>query len=153
VSWYRAEREMYTWLENFEIKHAEFRRLIRRLMHEVTQWTTLAEKNKGPGHRAYAYRQVSMYRRMLLEEQFRFKHCGMSDWTDLDNGKSFWELVDTFRHNELSWLYSAVRFKLMVITSSLLKCCLTRQMESHCLLSIIPGTERYSTAFTRSIMI
>ncbi|TFK35116.1 hypothetical protein BDQ12DRAFT_726248 [Crucibulum laeve] len=79
VQWFRAEAEMQRWLEEWEIKQADFMRCIRSFskMHEV--WTELATRNSNVGHITYAKQKVVMYATMEREAKHRFALVGYGD--------------------------------------------------------------------------
>ncbi|TFK32655.1 hypothetical protein BDQ12DRAFT_728501 [Crucibulum laeve] len=64
VQWFCAEAEMQRWLEEWEIKQADFMRCIQSFskMHEV--WTELAARNSNDGHITYAKWKAVMYATM-----------------------------------------------------------------------------------------
>ncbi|KAJ7683790.1 hypothetical protein B0H17DRAFT_1204924 [Mycena rosella] len=69
VQWFRAEAEMYRWLEQYERKHAEMMRVIARFQHDSAVWMGRAAREEGLGGGvnggvAFARMQATMYRRL-----------------------------------------------------------------------------------------
>ena len=69
MQWFRAEAEMYRWLEQYERKHAELMRVIERYRRDSAVWAGLAdreeEQNSGcNGATVFARMQAAMYKRL-----------------------------------------------------------------------------------------
>ena len=54
VQWFRAEAEMYRWLELYERKHAEFLRIIERYRRDSEVWMGLADRAEQQGAATFA---------------------------------------------------------------------------------------------------
>ncbi|THU94988.1 hypothetical protein K435DRAFT_859998 [Dendrothele bispora CBS 962.96] len=83
VQWFRAEAEMYRWMEQFEIKHAEFARVISHFRTMSSTWNSLAESHESPGHTAYAKRHAMMYMDLAEDAELRFKRVGHPEFVVL----------------------------------------------------------------------
>ncbi|KAK0211996.1 hypothetical protein IW262DRAFT_1467410 [Armillaria fumosa] len=79
VGFFRAEAERDRWLEQWEIKIAEFLRCIRSFDKYAEMWAQLARKpeNKNrPGYEAYAREKVHMYSSFAKRAQLEFINLG-----------------------------------------------------------------------------
>ncbi|KAJ7798247.1 hypothetical protein B0H14DRAFT_3492721 [Mycena olivaceomarginata] len=88
VQWFRAEAEMYRWLEAYERKHAELFRVIARFRRDSEVWTGRADRDEMENggltaRRAFARMQAAMYQRLQhnAEVHFRSPESGAHhDW-------------------------------------------------------------------------
>jgi hypothetical protein len=65
--WFRAWAEMMRWMEEFELKHAEFVRCIRSFQFMSVTWEQMASKATDPGYAAFGRQQADTYR-VLCED-------------------------------------------------------------------------------------
>lgn len=96
---------MQRWLEEFEVKHVDFMRAIKSFntMHEI--WKSLASNADHAGSAAFARKQSFLYDDLSnsMKEWFlktaepRFLHI---------NEENIVETIQSFRNEELGWLYS-----------------------------------------------
>ncbi|KAJ7720671.1 hypothetical protein DFH07DRAFT_784330 [Mycena maculata] len=98
VQWFRAEAEMYRWLEQYEHKHAELMRVIERFRRDGEVWTGLGdreeERNSGPnGAATFARMQTAMYNRLEHTAKVIFKSAESGAHHDWVSATTFDELV------------------------------------------------------------
>jgi hypothetical protein len=94
---------MTRWLEEFEMKHAEFDRCIKTFNTMSSAWKAIAKDHSKSGYRAFARRQSTMFETLRNTADDTFKKFGAK----LFINKSGPALVDTlakFHEEELSWL-------------------------------------------------
>ncbi|THU92548.1 hypothetical protein K435DRAFT_800385 [Dendrothele bispora CBS 962.96] len=106
VQWFRAEAEMYRWMEQFEIKHAEFARVISHFRTMSSTWNSLAESHESPGHTAYAKRHAMMYKDLTEDAELRFKRVGHPEFVILAEDVLLHERVAKWREKQLEWMVS-----------------------------------------------
>jgi hypothetical protein len=100
VEWFHAEAEMQCWLEQLEIKHAQFMHLIASFCKMKAIWGQLAGKCSEAGKRAYALKQsaVCSRREILLR-------CGnlqlLNDTLTVDDYPSLAQRFHQYRHIQL----------------------------------------------------
>ncbi|KAF7363103.1 CxC2 domain-containing protein [Mycena venus] len=111
VQWFRAEAEMYRWLEQYERKHAELMRVIERFRRDSAVWAGLAgreERNRGPnGAAAFARMQAAMYSRLEHNARVIFKSAESGAHHDWVSATTFDELVikiDAWRDVVFKWM-------------------------------------------------
>ncbi|KAF4608969.1 hypothetical protein EYR40_001322 [Pleurotus pulmonarius] len=100
VQWFRAEAEMLRWMEQHEMKLAEFLRTLRSFDTMAKAWASLAESDPqrprwSAGHVAYARQKSMMYSTMLQEGSARLDAAGYKDIREKDNGTNA-ELIKVF---------------------------------------------------------
>jgi hypothetical protein len=102
IAFFRLEAEFETWLAQLEIKHAEFRRVIRSFMKMHDAWTAMVARNANePGYVAYAKRSASMYLAMADHAKACFDTCGVEGLKeDIPEGETFASLLLAFRTKE-----------------------------------------------------
>ncbi|KAJ7195168.1 hypothetical protein B0H12DRAFT_1245628 [Mycena haematopus] len=111
VQWFRAEAEMYRWLEQYERKHAELMRVIERYRRDSEVWVGLADREEQRntcvnGAVTYARTQAVMYARLQrnAEKIFQTADGAHVDWV---TAKTFEELVtkvDGWRDEVFKWM-------------------------------------------------
>ncbi|KAJ7201540.1 hypothetical protein GGX14DRAFT_571191 [Mycena pura] len=112
VQWFRAEAEMYRWLEAYERKHAELWRVMTRFRRDSVVWTGRADRDeveKGgmTGAGAYARMQAAMWRRLQHNAEVHFTSPESGAHHDWVTATSFDELVakvDGWRNKVFSWM-------------------------------------------------
>ncbi|KAJ6568128.1 hypothetical protein B0H10DRAFT_1965119 [Mycena sp. CBHHK59/15] len=97
VQWFRAEVEMYRWLEQCERKHAGFR-VIERFRRDSEVWKTLADREEAQngginGAATFARMQATMYSRLEHNAKVVFKSSALGAHHDWVSATSFDELV------------------------------------------------------------
>ncbi|KAJ6629996.1 hypothetical protein B0H10DRAFT_2208147 [Mycena sp. CBHHK59/15] len=97
VQWFRAEAEMYRWLEQYERKHAELWHVIERFGRDSAVWAGLADreqKKKGVhGAVSFARMQAAMYRQLQHNTRVIFKSAESGAHADWVSATTFDELV------------------------------------------------------------
>lgn len=113
IQWFRAEAEWRRWLEQIEIKHAEFMRCIKSFEKMKQVWTSLAEYHSDdsrPGHVAYARQKAAMYGRMQQECTTRYNSCGVPILVRKNVVDStLADRVALYRQQEEAWMADMVR--------------------------------------------
>ncbi|KAJ6604884.1 hypothetical protein B0H10DRAFT_2229366 [Mycena sp. CBHHK59/15] len=112
VQWFRAEAEMYRWLEQYEHKHAELMRVIERFCRDSVVWVGMAdreeERNGGlNGAVTFARMQAAMHRRLEHNAKVIFKSTELGAHYDWVSATSFNELVtkiDKWRKVVFKWM-------------------------------------------------
>ncbi|KAJ6590828.1 hypothetical protein B0H10DRAFT_1960949 [Mycena sp. CBHHK59/15] len=98
VQCFRAEAEMYCWLEQYEHKHAELMHVIERFCRDSVVWAGMAdheeERNGGlNGVVTFARMQAAMHRRLEHNAKVIFKSAESGAHYDWVSATSFNELV------------------------------------------------------------
>ncbi|KAJ7209327.1 hypothetical protein GGX14DRAFT_566513 [Mycena pura] len=112
VQWFRAEAEMYRWLEQYERKHAELTRIIKRYHHDCQVWMRLADRveqqaGQVNGAATFARMQAAMYRRLEHNAKAIYKSADSGAHHDWVAAKTFDDLVmkiDRWRDVVLKWM-------------------------------------------------
>ncbi|KAJ6603684.1 hypothetical protein B0H10DRAFT_2229737 [Mycena sp. CBHHK59/15] len=112
VQWFRAEAEMYRWLEQYERKHAEGFRVIERFRRDSEVWKTLADREEAQnggvnGAATFARMQATMYSRLEHNAKVVFKSSALGAHHDWVSATSFDELVtkiDGWRDVVFKWM-------------------------------------------------
>ncbi|SJL18668.1 uncharacterized protein ARMOST_22265 [Armillaria ostoyae] len=76
VSFFRAEAERDRWLEQWEIKIAEFLRCIRSFDQYAVTWKVLASNNESIGFKQYALEKANMYAMLGARARQEFETLG-----------------------------------------------------------------------------
>ncbi|KAK0457624.1 hypothetical protein IW261DRAFT_1430688 [Armillaria novae-zelandiae] len=90
VGFFRAEAERDRWLEQWEIKIAEFLRCIMSFDKYAETWAQLATKPKNrdrPGYEAYAREKVHMYSSFAKRARLEFINLGYEKALDRKEGE------------------------------------------------------------------
>jgi hypothetical protein len=94
---------MMRWLEEFELKHAEFIRCIKSFHAMATAWSTLATTETREGYAAFARYQADIYGRLHRDAEDLFKkNAEPSLYESRDN---LIEGIQKLRRRELAWLW------------------------------------------------
>ncbi|KAJ7811708.1 hypothetical protein B0H13DRAFT_2383723 [Mycena leptocephala] len=98
VQWFRAEAEMYRWLEQYERKHAELFRVIGRYRRDSVVWAGQADREQQRngglnGKVAYGRMQAAIHRRLEHNAKVIFKSAESGAHHDWVSATSFDELV------------------------------------------------------------
>ncbi|KAJ7833263.1 hypothetical protein B0H14DRAFT_2364385 [Mycena olivaceomarginata] len=110
VQWFRAEAEMYRWLEAYERKHAELFRVIARFHHDSEVWTGRADRDEMEnggltGAGAFARMQAAMYQRLQHNTEVHFSESGAHhDWVTATSFDELVAKVDSWRDRVFSWM-------------------------------------------------
>ncbi|KAJ7124679.1 hypothetical protein C8R43DRAFT_1076045 [Mycena crocata] len=112
VQWFRAEAEMYRWLEQYERKHAELMRVITRFERDKVVWNGRADREESRigganGTVTFARMQAAMYKRLEHNARVIFKSADSGAHHDWISAKSFDELVtkiDGWRDVVFKWM-------------------------------------------------
>ncbi|THU85187.1 hypothetical protein K435DRAFT_869548 [Dendrothele bispora CBS 962.96] len=104
VQWFRAEAEMYRWMEEFELKHAEFERTISHFRAMSSAWKSLAGTNDNLGHVASASRKAAMFTDLAEDALICFRKVGHPDFVDRPDGLILADRVAEWRSCQLSWM-------------------------------------------------
>ncbi|KAJ6478665.1 hypothetical protein DFH09DRAFT_1341831 [Mycena vulgaris] len=112
VQWFRAEAEMYHWIEQYERKHAELFRVIERYRRDSVVWAGLADRESERiggvnGAVTFARMQAAMYRRLEHNAKVIFKSPDSGAHADWVSATTFDELVtkiDGWREVVFKWM-------------------------------------------------
>ncbi|KAJ7695829.1 hypothetical protein B0H16DRAFT_1750553 [Mycena metata] len=112
VQWFRAEAEMYRWLEQYERKHAEFMRIIERYRRDSVVWAGLASaeetRNGGlNGAVTFARMQAAMHRRLEHNTNVIFKSADSGahhDWVSASSFEDLINKIDGWRDVVFKWM-------------------------------------------------
>jgi hypothetical protein len=119
VHWFRAEAELYRWLEQLELKHADFERSIQAFGKTEEMWTAVArtERDRGRlGHAAFAGRQAKIYNGLRGGAEVVYWRCGVKGLIDeKSSGKPLWKRAESFREAELKRLPQMVRTNCAIV--------------------------------------
>ena len=100
---------MNRWLEQLEIKHAEFERCIRYFTYISETWFQMAKLYAcGSGKAAYARRVACIYSKMASDCEFRYKRTGVKALLPKqDNPSPLADCINDFWAQELIGLVSS----------------------------------------------
>ncbi|KAF7334041.1 CxC2 domain-containing protein [Mycena venus] len=112
VQWFRAEAEMYRWIEQYERKHAELFRVIERYQRDSVVWAGLADRESERiggvnGAVTFARMQAAMYGRLEHNAKVIFKSPDSGAHADWVSATTFDELVskiDAWREAVFKWM-------------------------------------------------
>ncbi|KAJ6629404.1 hypothetical protein B0H10DRAFT_2388545 [Mycena sp. CBHHK59/15] len=112
VQWFRAEAEMYRWLEQYERKHAELMRVIERFRRDSEVWVGLgdrAEQQNGGinGVVSFARMQAAMYKRLEHNTRVVFKSADSGahhDWVSATTIDELVKKIDGWRDVVFRWM-------------------------------------------------
>ncbi|KAJ7732899.1 hypothetical protein DFH07DRAFT_990489 [Mycena maculata] len=112
VQWFRAEAEMYRWLEQYERKHAELMRVIERFRRDSVVWAGLADREEQRngglnGSVTFARMQAAMYKHLEHNAKVIFKSSESGAHHDWVSATTFGELVtkiDGWRDVVFKWM-------------------------------------------------
>ncbi|KAJ6483045.1 hypothetical protein DFH09DRAFT_949926 [Mycena vulgaris] len=127
VQWFRAEAEMYRWIEQYERKHAELFRVIERYRRDSVVWAGLADRESERiggvnGAVTFARMQAAMYRRLEHNAKVIFKSPDSGAHADWVSATTFDELVtkiDGWREAVFKWMDTMVGADFRMLSSSL----------------------------------
>jgi hypothetical protein len=109
VQWFRAEAEVCRWLEQVELKHVEFLRLLDTFQYMSQLWKNASqEKPESPHLQSYARRQSTIYCSLRNKALQSFKDSyetelipnGIADLDNLTFAKLL-PLIQAFREKKL----------------------------------------------------
>ncbi|KAJ7604134.1 hypothetical protein FB45DRAFT_1070754 [Roridomyces roridus] len=117
VQWFRAEAEMYRWLEQYERKHAELMRVIARYRRDSEVWSKLgdreeAENGAANGASTFARMQAAMYSRLEYNARLIFNSAESGAHHDWVSATTFDDLVvriDRWRDEVFKWMDELIR--------------------------------------------
>ncbi|KAJ7220754.1 hypothetical protein GGX14DRAFT_354197, partial [Mycena pura] len=111
VQWFRAETEMYRWLEQYERKHAEFLRVIKRFGRDSQVWAALADRDEERGEEfkgavAFARMQAAMYKRLQHNASKTYKNAegAHADWVSATTVDDLAIKIDSWRDMVFTWM-------------------------------------------------
>ncbi|KAJ7121070.1 hypothetical protein C8R44DRAFT_877380 [Mycena epipterygia] len=112
VQWFRAEAEMYRWLEQYERKHAELMRVIERYRRDHMVWAALGDREEQRigavnGAATFARMQAAMYNRLEHNARVIFKSAESGAHHDWVTATTFDEMVtkiDKWRDAVFKWM-------------------------------------------------
>ncbi|KAJ6552461.1 hypothetical protein DFH09DRAFT_925108 [Mycena vulgaris] len=127
VQWFRAEAEMYRWIEQYERKHSELFRVIERYRRDSVVWAGLADRESERiggvnGAVTFARMQAAMYRRLEHNAKVIFKSSDSGAHADWVSATTFDELVtkiDGWREAVFKWMDTMVGADFRMLSSSL----------------------------------
>ncbi|KAJ7729385.1 hypothetical protein DFH07DRAFT_969523 [Mycena maculata] len=98
VQWFRAEAEMYRWLEQYERKHAELMRVIERYNRDSVVWRGLGDREETlngevNGAATFARMQGAMYERLKHNAKVIFESADLGAHHEWVTATTFDELV------------------------------------------------------------
>ncbi len=103
VKFFRDEARRDRWLEQVEIKHAEYARVIRSFNQSVLVWTELAgtaEAGGRLGHAAYARREAAKFAKLKSDAEESFKKVGIPVLRNIPEGQVLADVVMLNRKQE-----------------------------------------------------
>jgi hypothetical protein len=103
VQWHRSWAEMLRWMEEFELKHAEFLKSINSFQAMSTAWSTLANAEGNPARAAFARYRSNTYTILRDHAVSLFTKTAEARFVDPEGG-SIVAAIRTFRKTELAWL-------------------------------------------------
>ncbi|KAJ7194996.1 hypothetical protein GGX14DRAFT_555609 [Mycena pura] len=112
VQWFRAESEAFRWLEQYERKHAELWRVIRRFRRDARVWDRRAEQKAQcegdhQGAVTYARMQAAKWRRLqrnaedVFKSEARGAHKG---WVQAGSFDDLVRRIDGSRDSLFQWM-------------------------------------------------
>ncbi|KAJ7026460.1 hypothetical protein C8F04DRAFT_1268097 [Mycena alexandri] len=111
VQWFRAEAEMYRWLEHYERKHAELMRVIERYRRDSEVWVGLADREEAlnglNGATSFARMQAAMHQRLENNAKLHFKDAKSGahhDWVSATSFDDLVERIDRWRDAVFKWM-------------------------------------------------
>jgi hypothetical protein len=103
VQWHRSLADMMRWLEEFELKHAEFIRCINGFGAMASAWSTIAAAEARDGYAAFARHQADIYHQLREDAEKLFKkNAEPSLFESRDNLIGG---IQKLRRQELAWLW------------------------------------------------
>ncbi|KAJ6562774.1 hypothetical protein DFH09DRAFT_1082735 [Mycena vulgaris] len=110
--WFRAEAEMYRWIEQYERKHTELFRVIERYRRDSVVWAGLADRASERiggvnGAVTFARMQAAMHGRLEHNTKVIFKSPDSGAHADWVSATTFDELVtkiDGWREAVFKWM-------------------------------------------------
>jgi hypothetical protein len=97
---------MMRWLEEFELKHAEFIRCINSFRTTAMTWATIAGEETRDGYAAFARHQSDIFHQLREESECLFqKNAEPGLWEARDN---LLEGIQKLRKQELAWLWKLI---------------------------------------------
>ncbi|KAK7026078.1 hypothetical protein VNI00_015724 [Paramarasmius palmivorus] len=104
IQWMRAEAEMYRWMEQFEIKHAEFERTIAHFKKMEEVWISMATRGTTSGHSAHAFHQGVVFRNLAAQALARYQSVCHPSFAHRDRGTMLADKVLEWRNEQLRWM-------------------------------------------------
>ena len=75
VNWFRAHQQAQRWSEEFEVTTREMVWVPAFFRYKEQLWMDRVPAAPGPGHRAYALRQASMWKELRRIAHVAFTHA------------------------------------------------------------------------------
>ncbi|KAJ7141191.1 hypothetical protein C8R44DRAFT_974774 [Mycena epipterygia] len=112
AQWFRAEAEMYRWLEQYQRKHAELMRVIKRFRRDSEVWVGLGDRmeqqNGGiNGVVSFARMQAAMYKRLEHNTRVVFKSADSGahhNWVSTTTIHELVKKMDGWRDVIFRWM-------------------------------------------------
>ncbi|KAF7326033.1 CxC2 domain-containing protein [Mycena kentingensis (nom. inval.)] len=106
VQWYRAEAEVFRWLEQYERKHADMWRAATRFRYDADVWQQRSTVATSPGAAAYCRSQGAMWGRLATNAQrlFREGRGAHSRWVQATSFDDLVLRIDASRDDLLAWM-------------------------------------------------
>jgi hypothetical protein len=98
---------MYRWLENYEQKHAEMMRVIKRFRHDSKVWAVRADRREHNGAVTFGHMQTTMYKRLQHNTVVLFKSVEWGahrDWVSAITFDEFVTKVDGWCNAVFKWM-------------------------------------------------
>ena len=92
------------WMEEFELKHAEFIRCIKTFDTMRTAWENVAANCTHRGYAAFARRQSVMYRDLHKDAEDLYQQRAEKQFSGISGSETLIREVHKFRESELGWL-------------------------------------------------
>ncbi|KAJ6517202.1 hypothetical protein C8R47DRAFT_960607 [Mycena vitilis] len=117
VQWFRAEAEMYRWLEAYERKHADLFRVIERFRRDAQVWKRVGDRDQAAnqgrsGKVAFACMQTAMYKRLENNATVIFRSADSGahhDWVKATDFNDLLRRADNWRDVVFKWMDDMVR--------------------------------------------
>jgi hypothetical protein len=113
IQYFRAEAEMFQWLEQLEIKHAEMHRTIAHFDFWSNAWLSRVQtedNSRQDGYNARAVRQAAIFKGLADDARVSFRRVGHPAFVDLGS-ETLVSRVEKFRNEQLSWMSDLVSGK------------------------------------------
>jgi hypothetical protein len=107
VQWHRAWAEMMRWLEEFELKHAEFAKTINSFRTMANTWNTLADTEDDDARAAFARHRSNTFLILHDHAVAVFSKTADSQFVNPKGGDLI-AAIRMFRETELGWFRQLV---------------------------------------------
>ncbi len=100
MKFFRNEAKRDHWLEQVEVKHAEFPRVVLAFEDSSVIWGKLAESGQTPGHTAYANRERMKFKELKEDAEAAFRRVGITMLREVPEGRTLADQVILHRKKE-----------------------------------------------------